>query len=172
MEEWGDLGKDSPSLVENVVSLPPHPVLSACHIDGCLHESCSKSSKLDSGSIRRALDLFSGTGSVAKALRNLGWEVTTLDIEPKAKADLQIDVLKWEFWKLPPGHFHLVAAGPPCQEYSKAKTVGHRYLSMADKIISKTIEIVQYFHPRLWWIENPRGGTAQVKRPLGPRGIR
>ncbi len=97
---------------------------SECH----MHESWSNLSKLNlkqgQKSPWRALDLFSGTGSVATVLRGLGWEVTTLDSNLKAQATLQIDVLQWEYWKLPRGHFQLVAAGPPCQEYSIAQQWG------------------------------------------------
>ena len=35
------------------------------------------------------LDLFSGTGSVAKVYRDHGYEVITLDSDPRFKADIQ-----------------------------------------------------------------------------------
>jgi site-specific DNA-cytosine methylase len=107
--------------------------------------------------------LFSGTGSVAKALSDLGWEVVTLDLNPKAKAQLQINILDWEYWRLPPKHFQLISAGPPCEEYSIAKTVGRRDFGKADKLIRKTLDIIGYFQPQLWWLENPRGGYLKSR---------
>ena len=42
------------------------------------------------------LDLFSGTGSVGQALKNLGFTVISLDINPKFKPNLVCDILKWK----------------------------------------------------------------------------
>ena len=109
----------------------------------------------------RALDLFSGSGSVARVLRDLGWEVLTLDNAERARADISQDILEWEYWNFPKGYFQLVTAGPPCQEYSMAKTIGTRDLEGADKLILKTLEIIKYFEPVLWWLENPRGGLLK-----------
>ena len=97
---------------------------------------------------KKALDLFSGTGSVAKRLRNLGYEVITLDINPKFKPDIQINVLDWKYRpRYPVGYFDLIVASPPCEEYSQAKTTKKRELAYADKCVQKTLEIVRYFSP-------------------------
>ncbi len=44
-----------------------------------------------------ALDLFSGTGSVAMALKELGYFVITLDSDPRFGTDHQVDILEWDF---------------------------------------------------------------------------
>jgi site-specific DNA-cytosine methylase len=54
--------------------------------------------------------------------------------------------------------FQLISAGPPCEEYSITKTVGRRDVGKADKLVRKTLEIIKYFQPQLWCLENPRGG--------------
>lgn len=95
---------------------------------------------------KRALDLFSGSGSVGQRLREWGYEVTSLDNDPAADATFHTDVMKWPYKKLfPPKYFDLIAAGVPCQEYSVAKTVGTRDLASADKLVRKTIEVLEYF---------------------------
>ena len=116
------------------------------------------------GKKKRALDLFSGSGSVAHALRNQGYEVFTLDNNPRCNANWQVDILEWpveEFYK--PGYFHLVAASPPCTEYSNAMTCRPRELEKADRIVQRTIDIINYLKPSMWWIENPRHGKLSTR---------
>ena len=54
--------------------------------------------------------------------------------------------------------FIFFAAGPPCREYSIAKTVGVRHLEWAYELVHRTKEIIEYFNPPVWLIENPRTG--------------
>ena len=102
----------------------------------------------------RALDLFSGTGSVAKRLRELGYSVTTLDFLPKNNPDIVTDLLEWEYKQFPPKHFKVIAASVPCAQYSVAKTTAPRDLPRADALVCRVLEIVKYFQPKTWWIEN------------------
>ena len=107
----------------------------------------------------RALDLFSGTGSVGSRLREWGFQVTSLDNNPNCKADMCLDIMTWDYKRQhSPGYFQVIAASVPCEEYSSAKTTQVRDLGKADLIVRKVLEIVAYFQPGLWWIENPRKG--------------
>ena len=105
-----------------------------------------------------ALDLFSGTGSVSKRLIELGYEVVSLDINPKWGATFQMDLEAWNYTQYPPGHFKIIAASVPCAEYSIAKTTAPRDFEKADNLVRRVLEIIQYFEPKIWWIENPRTG--------------
>ena len=107
----------------------------------------------------RLLELFSGTGSVGNVFRSRGWEVLSLDM--LMKADINIDILEWNYKEYPPGHFDMIWASPPCTEYSKAKTVGVRRIGEANKIVQKTLEILTYFEPKFWVIENPQTGLLK-----------
>ena len=49
----------------------------------------------------RALDLFSGTKSIARGLDTMGFEVVTVDKDSAWHPDILVDVLQWEFWCLP-----------------------------------------------------------------------
>ena len=89
---------------------------------------------------RRALDLFSGTGSVARVLEEAGFEVTTLDNDPRYEAELIIDILDWDYRRFPVGYFELIAASPPCTEFSRAKTVGHQNLEGALEVVQRTLK--------------------------------
>ena len=113
---------------------------------------------------KKALDLFSGSGSVAHALREEGYEVYTLDINPKCGANWQVDVLEWPVEEIyRPGFFHLVAASPPCTEYSTAMTCRPRNFDLADSLVRRTIQIIEYLRPPMWWIENPRHGKLSTR---------
>ena len=43
----------------------------------------------------RLLELFSATGSVGRAFAELGWEVASLDLDPKAEPCICADVCSW-----------------------------------------------------------------------------
>lgn len=112
--------------------------------------------------VLRALDLFSGTGSVGAQLSKWGFQVKSLDKDPKCKADICLDILSWDYKRAhPTGWFQVICASVPCEEYSSAKTVQARNLDKADLLVRKVLEIVDYFRPHLWWIENPRNGLLR-----------
>ena len=119
------------------------------------------------GQKKMALDLFSGTKSVGIKLCELGYQVVSVDKNARSKPDIVVDVLEWDYKKaFKPGYFDLVAASVPCNEYSQAKKVGVRDMDGADKIVKKTLEIIEYLQPRDWWIENPRTGYLKTRHIL------
>ena len=114
----------------------------------------------------RALELFCGSGSVGRVLKAWGYEVVSLDIDPRRGADICVDILKWNYRAaFPSGHFDLVAASPPCTEYSAVKHKGPRDLKGADKIVRRTLRVIHYFNPRIWWVETPKYGLL-ARRPF------
>ena len=109
----------------------------------------------------RLLELFSGTGSVRKAIGNQFEEIVSIDILQKFDPTECADILKWDYKKYPPGYFDAIWASPPCTEYSKAKTQGVRNLALADSIVKRTLEILEYFNPKRWFMENPQTGLLK-----------
>ena len=107
----------------------------------------------------RVLELFSGTRSVGKLCDAIGWESVSVDmIFP---ADHQCDIMLFDYKQYPKDHFDVVWASPPCTEYSKAKSRGVRDIEGANKIVLKTLEIIQYFESEYWFLENPQTGKLK-----------
>lgn len=114
---------------------------------------------------KRALDLFCGRKSAARALEKLGFLVETLDIDPGREPSICVDILEWDYKMYPPGYFFLVTAAPPCTEYSLAMNKRPRQLDVADRIVRRTLEVIAYFQPERWWLETPRNGLL-ARRPF------
>tara|TARA_E500000318_G_scaffold90781_2_gene88844 strand:- start:2826 stop:3536 length:711 start_codon:yes stop_codon:yes gene_type:complete len=120
----------------------------------------------------KCLDLFSGTHSVADVLRNEGHEVITLDMD--GNSDITINILDWDYTIYPVGYFDYIHASPECTLFSVCSNanLGRRLkrLNMQpltreilEKEITtiglppvyKTLEIIDYFKPKYFTIENP-----------------
>ncbi len=108
----------------------------------------------------RLLELFSGTGSVGSVFASAGWEVVSLDSDPKTDANIHEDILALDFTAYHPGHFDATWASPCFTFYSIARRGAKtpRNLVRADSLVLRTIEIIEYFQPRVWFVENPRRG--------------
>ena len=118
----------------------------------------------------RVLELFSGTGSVGKVCKKLDYEVVSVDMI--MEADHKCDIMTFDYKKYPIDHFDMVWASPPCTEYSYlqncwigrirkgelyTKEIMENDMIEADKLVLKTLEIIEYFNCEYWFIENPRG---------------
>ena len=107
----------------------------------------------------RVLELFAGTQSVGKVARELGFEVISLDRD--MDADIKTDIMNCDYTQYEPKHFDIIWASPPCTEYSRAKTTGVRDIEGANAIVQQTLDIIEYFEPKYWMIENPQSGLLK-----------
>jgi site-specific DNA-cytosine methylase len=108
------------------------------------------------------LELFSGTGSVGKVFGADGWEVVSLDINPKANATIYADIRTWDYTVFETSHFDVVWAIPVCTHYSRARTTANapRDLVWADSLVLRALEIREYFKPKFWFLEKPQPGPS------------
>ena len=106
----------------------------------------------------KVLELFKGTGSVGKICKKNGMEVISLDFNNKYKPDILCNILEWDYKEYDKDYFNIIWASCDCTQYSKAKTQGVRDIEGANLIVLKTIEIIKYFNPKYWFIENPQTG--------------
>ena len=103
----------------------------------------------------KLLELFSGTGSVGKVAKSLGWEVVSLDLK---NADINEDILTWDYKQYEPNYFDMVWSSPPCTEYSMAKTTAPRNIPKANEVVVRTLDIINYLNPTYFVLENPQTG--------------
>ena len=109
----------------------------------------------------KLLELFSGTGSVGKVAKELGYDVVSLDLKD---ANINTDILNWDYKQFNRNNVQIIWASPPCVEYSIAKTTGVRKIDYANSIVQKTIKIIGYFNPSVWFIENPQTGLLNCSK--------
>ena len=97
----------------------------------------------------RLLELFSGTKSVSKIAKSLGWETISLDIDPKFNPDFCMDIMDFDYTQFPKNHFSFVWASPDCIAYSvartKAKIPRDEAIAASDVLVEKTRQIFSSF---------------------------
>ena len=113
------------------------------------------------------LELFSGTHSVGKVCKELGWNVISVDNE--LPATHQEDIMTFDYKQYPQDKFDIVWASPPCNSFSKMLFM-HKHIDQAKKIreeglplLDKTLEIIDFLQPDYFFIENPRGKLRKLK---------
>lgn len=120
-----------------------------------------------------ALDLFSGSKSVTHALEALGYTVFSFDWKKKYKPWYCGDILNFPY-ELIDVPISVVWASPDCGTFSRNAPPGlwlketfkyrqynysptHPRSAAAVLYVAKTIEIIKFFNPALFIIENPIG---------------
>ncbi len=71
----------------------------------------------------RFVDLFSGTGCVGSVFASAGWEVVSLDSDPRTVATIQEDILTRDYTTYPLGYFNAIWASTCCAHYSRADSL-------------------------------------------------
>jgi hypothetical protein len=133
------------------------------------------------------LELFSGTHSFGKVSSKLGFNVVSLDRDMGNEDDgyistnhIQEDILTWNYKIYPRHYFKIVTASPVCLWWSVCRLswIGRKIKSHGDTVITREIidedidkygkpmvdkvfEILDYFEPEYFIIENPKTGSMK-----------
>ena len=94
----------------------------------------------------------------------MGYQVVSLDSDPKTNPDICEDIMEWKYQNLKPGELDVIFAAVPCTEYSMALTTRPRVLQKADEVVKRTLEVIQILKPKKWFIEYPRGDCCPIDR--------
>ena len=116
----------------------------------------------------KVLELFAGSRSVGKIAEELGMEVFSSDLIEFEGIHYPVSILDFDVNKVP-FRPDIIWASPPCTGFSVA-AIGHHwtggkgaYIPKTDtaklgiELVKKTLEIINYFQPTFWFMENPRG---------------
>lgn len=127
----------------------------------------------------KVLELFAGTRSIGKAFERKGHEVYSVEWDRSFEdIDLYADIgglTSDQIIKLCGGVPDVIWASPDCTSYSIAGISHHRfydedgllkpksdYARFCDKVNRHVLDLIQELKPRLWFIENPRGGLRKM----------
>tara|TARA_R110000737_G_scaffold165474_1_gene192890 strand:- start:9 stop:593 length:585 start_codon:yes stop_codon:yes gene_type:complete len=108
------------------------------------------------------LELFSGTKSIGKVCDKLGW--TSVSVDMILPADHECDIMDFDYKQYPKDHFDIIWASPPCTEYSAMNYCRPEKIpdiEGSNKLVKRTLEIIDFFDCEYWFMENPQTGTLK-----------
>ena len=112
-----------------------------------------------------ALDLFAGLGGATQAMKRRGWEVVTVDVEPRFAPTIVADLATWRWEGRSPDQ---IWASPPCTEFSRESMPWCRTGRTPDLgLVKAALRIVRECEPRWWVVENVRGAVKWFGPLLG-----
>ncbi len=121
----------------------------------------------------KVLELFAGSRSISKEAEGLGMKAFSTDIEAYEGVNYQVDILDFDPSKVP-FKPDIIWASIPCTAFSVA-AIGHNWKSTQKglkpktqsakkgiEIAKKTLNLIDFFSPKYFWIENPRGALRKM----------
>lgn len=136
----------------------------------------------------KVLELFAGTRSIGKAFEAKGHQVFSVEWDKRfEKIDLYADILNVTAADILEkfGRPDVIWASPDCTTFSIAAISHHRrkntvtgnldpvseYAKFCDAVDQHVLTLIKELSPKLWFIENPRGGTSEDDMDARPPAI-
>tara|TARA_R110002072_G_scaffold229153_3_gene386382 strand:+ start:1116 stop:1751 length:636 start_codon:yes stop_codon:yes gene_type:complete len=132
----------------------------------------------------KILELFSGTGSIGKAFPND--EIISVDMNSDFNPTHLVSIFDFDYKQY--DFFDYIHASPPCKWYSGLQQSHYNKFRVingesvyydrtvneimveeeSDVLVKKALEIIHYFNPKYWTMENPISNSplSLVKRPF------
>lgn len=127
----------------------------------------------------KVLELFAGTRSIGKAFEAKGHQVFSVEWDKRfEKIDLYADIMNVTAADILEkfGRPDVIWASPDCTTFSIAAISHHRrkntvtgnldpvseYAKFCDAVDQHVLQLIKELSPRLWFIENPRGGLRKM----------
>lgn len=117
------------------------------------------------------ISLYDHTGNQSRPYRENGWEVIQIDIQSGQ------DILTWEYKNIDRGRKVVIIAAQPCDNYA---VCGARHFAKKDAngeteksqlLVVKTKEIIDWFNPFAWVLENPKTRLHKMNQWIGQRPV-
>ena len=136
----------------------------------------------------KLLELFSGTHSIGKVAKEYGIEVVSLDRDLDGTHEgytsdhhIKADIMTWDYKQFAQDEFDIITASPVCLFWSRLRNcwIGRKAKSIhpteiitkehlvaqineyGKPMVDKCFEILEYFQPNYWWLENPQTGLMK-----------
>lgn len=115
------------------------------------------------------ISLFDRTGNWSRPYLEAGYTVYQIDIQN----EIQTDVMTWNYRKIPKERVWCILAAVPCTDFAYS---GEEWFPLKDRdgrtakscaLVKKTMEIINYFNPEVWCIENPKGRIRVLNPEIG-----
>lgn len=110
------------------------------------------------------MDLFSGTRSWTKYYNATKDNIISVDINYRQNPSLCRDIITWDFKNELPFNIDVIYSSPPCNLYFTQIKQAKGCCKYTDQdkqksllFVERTIEIIKYYNPKYWIIENPLG---------------
>lgn len=111
------------------------------------------------------IDLCAGLKGASQEMTRRGWDVVTLDYDPRFNTDVVADVREWAWSGSRPD---LVWASPPCDEFAREFMPWSKTGKAPDlSIVIGCLRVIRECNPRYWVIENVKGSLKWLIPILG-----
>lgn len=117
------------------------------------------------------LDLFSGMKSWSNPFKeNKENNIITVDINPIFEPTYITNILNWDYKNTLKNYtIDIIFSSPPCNFYftnikqlTGISIFTEKDFILSKKLVDKTIEIIEYFNPSFYIIENPKGKMRYI----------